>query len=78
NNNNFAIINVQNVVLSTNAKKIAVKCHFCMMCAICVKKGVFILILGSIYKNNLLVTSSFLYKYFLSSSSSLPFLTYVI
>jgi hypothetical protein len=42
------------------------------MCARCVRKDVFILILGSIYKNNLLVTSSFLYKYFLSSSSSLP------
>jgi hypothetical protein len=57
NSNNFVIINVQNVVLSTNAEKIAtnaekiaVKCHFCMMCAICVRKDVFILILGSTYK----------------------------
>jgi hypothetical protein len=57
------------VVLSTNAEKIAARCHFCMMCVTCVKKGVFILILGPIDKNNLLVTSSFLYKYFLSSSS---------
>jgi hypothetical protein len=52
NNNNFVIINVQNVVLYTNAEKIVVKCHFCMMCAICVRKDGFILILGSIYKNN--------------------------
>jgi hypothetical protein len=49
-NNKFVIINVQNVVLFTNAEEIAVKCHFCMMCAMCVRKGVFILILGSIYK----------------------------
>ena len=30
--------------------KIVVKCHFCMICAICVRKESFILILGSIYK----------------------------
>jgi len=49
-NNKFVIINVQNVVLFTNAEEITVKCHFYMMCAICVRRDVFILILGPIYK----------------------------
>jgi len=48
-NNNFLIINVQNVVLYMNAKKVAVKCHFCMIYVTCVRKDLFIIIiLGSI------------------------------
>ncbi len=47
------------MVLFTNAEEITVKCHFYMMFAICVKKDVFILTLGPIYKNHLLVISSF-------------------
>jgi hypothetical protein len=51
-NNNFVIINVQNVVLYMNAEKIAVKCHFCMMYVEYVRKDLFILILGSNTKVN--------------------------
>jgi hypothetical protein len=32
------------------AKRIAVKCHFCMIYVTCVRKDLFILILGSINK----------------------------
>ena len=44
----FVIINVQNVVWSTNAEIIAANYGFCMMFVICVRKDV--LILGSAYK----------------------------
>ena len=62
NNSNFLIISVQNVVWSIDVKRIAVKCHFCMICVTCVRKNLLILILGSIDKKKQYSISDFTYN----------------